>query len=106
MMDQVFTNTFIWAYDDIMHLSWNLNKKVIPCNFCMLDEKQEWIKYFKWMNASIAFGEPNVVEVNVRCWKNKFLQYSHIRTMPRTKGAPWWRYAIQLYACILNTFYA
>jgi hypothetical protein len=27
MMDQVFTNTFIWGHDDMMHLSRNLNKK-------------------------------------------------------------------------------
>jgi hypothetical protein len=72
-------------------------QKKLPCNFCMLDKKQERINYFKWMNTSISFGEPNVVEVNLRWWKNKFLQYSHIQTMPHTKGAPWQRYTIQLY---------
>ncbi len=56
------------------------------------------------MNASIAFGEPNVVEVNVRWWRNKFLQHSHIQTMPHTKGAPWPKYTIQFYICIVIHF--
>jgi hypothetical protein len=60
---------------------------------------------FRQMNANIALGEWNAIDLNLRLWKNKFLQYSHIQTLPCTKGAPWWRYITQLYVNIAIHFY-
>jgi hypothetical protein len=92
-----FCNILIWGHDDMRHLPWNLNEKRIKslrhewfevneCEYCTWWMKCNWLKPFRW-------------------WKNKFLQYSHIQTLPCTKGAPWWRYITQLYVSIAIHFY-
>jgi len=57
-------------------------KKLCSYNSCIVGEEQKCINDFGWMNGSIAFGGPYVIEVNLCWWRNKFLQDSYIQILP------------------------